>query len=515
MMRGFWFGGGSVEELAGLGKILDGPAPDPFPSTMGAFLAGALLWVRDRRGKQVRLTPNRAQLEYERRRGQSNIVLKARQMGISTWVAGRFFLKTITQPGTLTVQVAHTQAAAEGIFRCVHRFLRRLPPPWRYGVLRTGRASVRQIVFPALDSEYRVETAGDRNAGRGATIQNLHCSEVARWPGDAQETLAGLRAALPATGELVLESTPNGADGCFFEEWQRAVTVAGGENLVGHFFPWWWEPEYATEEVGEADWTDEERELVANHGLSGRQIGFRRRMEAGFRGLARQEYAEDADACFLASGACVFDLAMLDARLKSLDEAPIRRDGGEFLVWNPPVSGHGYLVAVDPSGGGSEGDYSAAQVLDMATGLQCAELQARLGTLELAQRIAELGHEYGTAWLVVERNNHGSGVLAYLKSVCRYPRVLEQEGQEGWLTSSLSRPAVIGKLAAALVEKPNIFQSRRLLKECRSFVRLRNGRTGAQSGAHDDCVMAMAIALSAREELLIKGKVSRPNGEWS
>jgi hypothetical protein len=504
MMPWLCLGGGSVTELAGLGKILEGPAPGAQKTTMGAFLAESMLWVRDRRGTQVPLKPNRAQLEYERRRGQSNIVLKARQMGISTWIAGRFFLKTITQPGTLTVQVAHTQAAAEGIFRCVHRFLRRVPATLSCGALRTGRASARQIVFPALDSEYRVETAGDPNAGRGATIQNLHCSEVARWPGDPQETLAGLRAAMPATGELVLESTPNGADGCFFEEWQRAATWPCEGSLVGHFFPWWWEQEYAAPAVAAAEWTDEERELAVKHGLSGGQIGFRRGMEAGFRGIARQEYAEDADACFLSSGDCVFDLTALDARLNALGEAPVKRDGGELLVWNPPIAGHEYLIAVDPAGGGSQGDYSAAQVLDMTTGLQCAELQAKLGTLELARRVADLGKEYGTAWLVVERNNHGSGVLAYLKSVCHYLRVHEQAGQEGWLTSSLSRPAMIGRLGAALVERPNVFQSRRLLKECRGFVRLRNGKTGAQSGAHDDCVMAMAIALSAREELLLK-----------
>ena len=97
---------------------------------MGSMLAAAILRVRDRRGRQVPLCANRAQAEYDRRRGQLNIVLKARQMGISTWVAGRFFLKTITQPGTLTVQVAHTQAAAENIFRCVHRFLGGLPPTY-------------------------------------------------------------------------------------------------------------------------------------------------------------------------------------------------------------------------------------------------------------------------------------------------------------------------------------------------------------------------------------------------
>jgi hypothetical protein len=67
-----------------------------------------------------------------------------------------------------------------------------------------------------------VETAADPNAGRGLTIHNLHCSEVARWPRDALETLASLRAAVPPSGEVVLESTPNGAGGRFYEEWELA-----------------------------------------------------------------------------------------------------------------------------------------------------------------------------------------------------------------------------------------------------------------------------------------------------
>ncbi|HEX5235110.1 MAG TPA: hypothetical protein VFW25_07250 [Silvibacterium sp.] len=71
-------------------------------------LAKELLRIRNRSGEHVELHPNRAQMEFERGRGRSNIVLKARQMGISTWVSGRFFLKTVTKPGTLTVQVAHT-----------------------------------------------------------------------------------------------------------------------------------------------------------------------------------------------------------------------------------------------------------------------------------------------------------------------------------------------------------------------------------------------------------------------
>ena len=182
-----------------------------------------------------------------------------------------------------------------------------------------------------------------------------------------------------------------------------------------------------------------------------------------------------------------------------------QRRNGELEVWLPPVKGKEYLVAVDPAGGGSEGDYSAAQVLEMETGLQCAEFAGHAGGLELARLVTELAGEYNDAWLVVERNNHGSGVLAFLQASCKAERIYRQGGQPGWLTTSVSRPAVLGRLGAGLVEEPGLFQSRRLLAECRSFVRLPDGRTGARAGTHDDRVMAMAIGLGARAELLGKG----------
>ena len=180
------------EELERYGRILDQHPASLRGWTVGMALAETLLQVRTRDGNTAALKANAAQREFERRRGERNIVLKARQMGMTTWAAARFFLKTITRPGTLTLEVAHTQEAAEEIFRIVHRFVDWLPEELREGPLRTSRANVRQIVFPELDSQYRVVSAGERNAGRGLTVQNLHCSELARWPGDPAETLAGL-----------------------------------------------------------------------------------------------------------------------------------------------------------------------------------------------------------------------------------------------------------------------------------------------------------------------------------
>jgi hypothetical protein len=432
-------GNGDLEQLKRLGSMLDNPGEMLRGQAAGLELARRWLRVRDRSGNTIPLAPNRAQREYERRRGARNIVLKARQMGISTWISGRLFLKTITQPGTLTVQVAHTQEAAESLFRMVHRFMRHLPRNIRMGALRTSRASARQIVFPALDSEYRVESAADPNAGRGLTITNLHCSEVARWMGDAAETLQGLRAAMPPMGELILESTPMGAGGCFWQEWQQAAAT----ETVRHFFPWWWEPSYSGTAVCETTLTDVERRLMREHRLSHAQVGYRRQIEADFRGLAKQEYAEDPNECFLSSGDCVFDRDAVDARERELREPIAMRLGGQLRVWYPPVAGRKYLVAVDPAGGGTEGDYSAVQVVEMETCLQCAELKSKMGGYELAAEVARLAEEYHGALVVVERNNHGSGILAYLTGVCRYPRIYEQGGQDGWLTSQLSRPQMI------------------------------------------------------------------------
>ena len=214
----------------------------------------------------------------------------------------------------------------------------------------------------------------------------------------------------------------------------------------------------------------------------------------------------------MASGESIFELAAVEARLKTAPEPVERRKNGELEIWLPPVKGKTYIVAVDPAGGGSEGDYSAAQVLEMETGLQCAEFAGHVGGLELARFVTGLAAEYNGAWLIVERNNHGSGVLALSETACKYERIYQQGGrrgvQDGWLTNRVTRPAVIARLEAALVEEPEIFQSRRLLGECRSFVRQPNGNSGAQSGTHDDLVMAMAIGLAARSELAGKKRSS-------
>jgi hypothetical protein len=487
-----------VEELLHFGKILDRRPGSLGSQSVSVTLARKFLRVRDRQGVLQPLKANAAQLQFERNRARQNIVLKARQMGMTTWIAGRFFMKTVTARGVLTVQVAQTQEAAEGIFRMVQRFWEYLPENLREGALRRSRANVGQMVFPELDSEFRILSAADTSAGRGLTIQNLHCSEVSRWPGDAAETLAGLRAALSPGGEMVMESTPNGACGCFYNEWQQA----GANGTATHFLPWWMESEYVANEV--TNMSEEEKTLMLAHGLTPKQIGFRRELEGRYRGLRSQEFAEDAESCFKATGECCFDVDAVERHMANLPGPLESRRGGALLIWLPPLPGKQYLVAVDSAGGGSDGDYAAVQVIELTSGMQCAELQQRLNTLELARVAAQLAREYGGAMIAVERNNHGAGVLAYLDSVERYAKVYEQNGVAGWLTSAGSKPGMISRMGALLVETHCLFFSRRLLRECRSFVSSAGGRMAAANGAHDDCLMSMAIAQAVRAELPLR-----------
>lgn len=506
-------------ELATPTKAGDTPALDCSPTELFMMPEGDVwieqhLKIRSKRGEVKLIQLNAAQLQYSydcaRTGSKHNIVLKARQVGMTSYIAARFFVQTIKRPGTLTMLVAHDREAAEEIFRIVHRFWDNLPDHLQKGPLKTSHSSARELVFPHLDSEFSV-TSADENAGRGRTIQNLHCTEVARWGREGEEALVALRAAVVPGGEIVLESTANGAWGAFYQEWQQA----GETGYLQHFFPWWFEESYVAE-TGPSIllYTEEETTLAREHELGPKQIAWRRQQWATMRSLAAQEFAEDAVACFRASGECVFELDVVDKALERARDPLERRDNGRLAIWLPPRPGAEYVMGVDPAGGGVRGDYSCAQVIDRKLGLQCAELHGHFSHRELANRLVALAREYNSALVAVERNNHGAGVLAHLEGAKDVELYADKCGN-GWLTTAASRPALVEGLVAVMMAKPELFVSARLWNECRTFARTVSGRPEAAPGNHDDCVMAMGIALAVREETPGKKKDLGRDGEES
>ena len=179
------------------------------------------------------------------------------------------------------------------------------------------------------------------------------------------------------------------------------------------------------------------------------------------------------------------------------------RMAGALEIWLPALTGREYVIAVDTAGGGADGDYAVARCWSLRRGCSvrsCGDTWAR-GSWRWQWR--SWREEYGGALVVVERNNHGSAVLAYLGMAGdERVRLYEQGGLAGWLTTAASKPPMVSRLGGLLMEEPWLFQSRRMLAECRSYVTQAGGGTGAAAGAHDDCVMAMAIGHAVRAELL-------------
>jgi hypothetical protein len=244
---------------------------------------------------------------------------------------------------------------------------------------------------------------------------------------------------------------------------------------------------------------EEEQRLVERFGLDEMQVAFRREARNTFGERAAEEYAEDPATCFLSSGAAVFDTAKIDARMHRVGKATEERENGRIQVWLPPAKGREYILGVDAAGGGVNGDYACVEVIDRASGLQCAELYGHYTPEELATQTARLGREYNHGLVVVERNNHGHAVLAMLEQVEEYEPLYRYKRYSGWVTTVLTRPTMLERFGAALVANSDLFMSRRLLEECRTFVRHADGRIAASEGTHDDAIMAMAMALAVRE----------------
>ncbi len=175
--------------------------------------------------------------------------------------------------------------------------------------------------------------------------------------------------------------------------------------------------------------------------------------------------------------------------------------GGAVEVFAPPQAGRRYAVGADTAGDGS--DYSVAQVVDGETGRQVCALRGRMDEDVFARQLFCLGMWYNQALLAVEVN-FSSYPIRELERL-GYPRqyMRESGGQyrPGFRTTAASRPVIIARLVEVVREHPEWICHRETLREMLAFVRNGRGRPEAQPGAHDDCVMALAIAYQCREQL--------------
>ncbi len=456
------------------------------------------------------------------------IILKARQIGFSTATAALFFQRAATVPHTNAMIVAHKADASTNIFNKAKLFYEELPPELR--PLKKA-SNAKELLFenpaskaeekardPGLRSKIVIETAGNKDAGRSATVHCLHLSELAYWP-YPEETLISLMQAVPNLPEtmVVIESTANGVGGAFYKEWQRAA--AGKSVFAPLFFPWWQHQEYRMNKGPRLKLSPEEQALKKLHRLADAQLRWRRWcIDANCGGdpqVFAQEYPGTAEEAFLLSGRPVFDtqaLAKIYARPASPRYGRVVELNGraEFAaqskylaLYQPPETGADYVVGIDVAEGLAGGDYSAMAVVDRQSLALAALWHGHMDPDLLGQEAVLLARWYNGALLVPEANNHGIAAVGAIRRE-HYPRLYRRagagDGEYGFLTTARTKPLIINALARYIREDGARLRDRELAGECLSYAYDEKGRTNAQPGCYDDRVMAMAIALYAATE---------------
>ena len=159
------------------------------------------------------------EVEYQHNQGKPIriIVLKGRQLGISTITEGLLFLWCFMFPGSNSLVMSKDREGSENLFEMT----KLMWDLWPYrSLFTTTRSSTRRLSWAETLSNFRVESAKGREVGRGSTLQAVHASEVAFWD-NAEDLMPSLMNAIPNRhGTIViLESTANGVGGFFYDEW--------------------------------------------------------------------------------------------------------------------------------------------------------------------------------------------------------------------------------------------------------------------------------------------------------
>lgn len=182
---------------------------------------------------------------------------------------------------------------------------------------------------------------------------------------------------------------------------------------------------------------------------------------------------------------------------------------GMTLLYAKPERSKRYCVGCDTAGSGV--DRFTAQVLEVSTGRQVAVFCGKLEEDEYARQLYALGRYYNDALIAVEVNfsTYPAKELLRLGYSHQY---LRESGDSasgrptdklGFVTNSLTRPQIVGNLIRVMRDGISLLSDRMTLEEMLAFIRNAAGRAEAQTGAHDDLVMALAIAYHVRESVLM------------
>lgn len=481
--------------------------------------------IPDKKGNIIPFILNPQQKHLIKNYGKYNIVLKSRQLGITTVSNALSLYYALNYENTCCLLMAHLGKTTKELFEKLKQIYYELPDAVKVPLEANNKEELRF----ANGSRIIVTTCGNgkRSVARGMTIRFCHLSEVAFMKDTVGKQILAIEQALASNGQIVLESTANGITE-FTEMYYKAERK---ENLYKAFFFSFVDDKimFADEYKEFSDMyierygslpseneLDATEKFLVSKGATLQQIAWRRlKILNSSEEEFNQEFPYSPTVAFVSTGTGIFDAQHIQELLETVYEVstlssippgfpdalkPYFRHGLD--VWRAPQKGKRYYVGVD-TGEGIKQDNSAIEVFDDA-GFQCAEYASnKIKPHSFASIVDEVGRYYNKALVVPEKASAGHIVVDRLKNVYKYRNLYRQKEYDarrnvkrtaGFTTTNKSKTTMIGDFQESFDLGEICINSKELLKEMKAFVST-DGSMGAIAGMHDDRVMAAGLAI--------------------
>jgi hypothetical protein len=457
------------------------------------FYAKHVLKIVNKEGEVVPFKLNRMQeriwqvirQEMDAKRPVRIYVLKARQLGSSTFFLGLQFWHSTLWSNRGSLLFAHELDAAKNLFTREQFFYQQMPDELRPELAQMNRA---ETVFDTpkgvtdrkgLNSRMGLKTAENIHGSASFTLSSVVFSEFARYESIQKGAALGIATTLQSVPKkphtfVALESTAWGL-GLAKDIWDNPDS--GYQKI---FVSWLADDEYTDpvplkhEDIEEnpkgaygnemealgiirkelAFWypelTEEEIGIESYHRLNWR----RKKIQTDFHGdlgLFKQEYPSTPEEAFLTTGHNVFPLDKLasakhglekrneigelegyiypptkykfDRETETFNPDPF----GELRVYHKPEKNKRYVIGVDVSEGIVDGDLSVAQVLSVPRLEQVATYQGTIDPNAFGDLLYSLGKWYNFGYMAVEVNGPGFATNYQLARNRHYPLLYVRE----------------------------------------------------------------------------------------
>ncbi len=416
-----------------------------------------------------------------------NVILKSRQLGISTLSAGYSLWSMIFKEDFNILVIATKQDVAKNLVTKV-RVMHDNLPSWLKG--KTVEDNKLSLRFANGSQIKAVSAAGD--AGRSEALSLLIIDEAA-FIDKIDEIWASAQQTLATGGRAIVLSTPNGVGNFFHQTWVKSEARENTFNPIK--LHWTVHPER------DETWREEQEVL-----------------------LGPDKAAQECDCDFISSGRTVIPGELLQWYKETMCQDPVETRGVDqgMWIWEYPDYSKDYMVVADVARGDGK-DYSAFHIFEIDTLTQVAEFKSQIGTKEYGNMLVNVATEYNEALLVIENANIGWAAIqpaidrgyqnlyytfkheGYVDAATQLSKGYDLKDKSqmtpGFTTSQRTRPLLISKLDIYFREKEIIVKSKRLIDELFTFI-WRGQKAEAQQGYNDDLTMSFAIGLFVRDSAM-------------